>query len=60
MAIDLLATATEQATDPPDTGSFPGDVLVLTKQLADLFLDPLAGRVIAALAAEAGHDHELE
>lgn len=60
MAIALLTNITVEANEPPDTGSFQGDVLALITQLAAVFDDPLAKRIVPAVAAEAGHDLELE
>lgn len=60
MAIDLLSHVTVRADEPPDTGSFPGDVLALTKQLATVMNHALVSRILPAVAAEAGRDRELE
>ena len=60
MAIALITNITAQADEPPDTGSFRGDVLALTKQMTTVFRHPLAGRIIPAVAAEMDRDPELE
>lgn len=60
MALDLLTAVSARANEPPDTGSFRGDVVALTAQLAAVFDHPLAGRILPAVAAEAGRDRELE
>ena len=60
MAIALITNVTAQADEPPDTGSFQGDVLALTKQMITVFRHPLASRIIPAVAAEMDRDPELE
>jgi len=60
MAIALITSVTAQADEPPDTGSFQGDVLALTQQMTTVFHHPLASRIIPAVAAEMGRDPELE
>jgi len=60
MAIALIANVTVQADKPPDTGSFKGDVLALTEQLATVLGHPLVSHILPSVAAEAGRDRELE
>ena len=60
MAIDLITNITLQADEPPDTGSFRGDVLALTMQLTTVFRHPLATHIIPAVAAESGRDRDLQ
>jgi AcrR family transcriptional regulator len=60
MAIALITEIAAEANEPPDTGSFEGDVVALTKQLSALLLHPLAGRIIPAVAAEMARDDQLD
>jgi AcrR family transcriptional regulator len=60
MAIGLISDVAVRADETPDTGSFRGDVLALTGQMARLLSHPLASRIIPAVAAEAGREPELE
>jgi AcrR family transcriptional regulator len=60
MAVALISKVTAQEHPAPNTGTLRGDLLALAIQMSAAVRHPLASRVIPALAAEAGHNQELE
>jgi AcrR family transcriptional regulator len=59
MIVDAVATVATQAALPPDTGSLRGDALAFIEDGLAATQHPIAGRVIADLAAEAQRSPEL-
>lgn len=59
MAVALISEVAVR-TAIPDTGSLRGDLMALISGLREAMRHPLASRIIPAVAAEAGHDPELE
>jgi AcrR family transcriptional regulator len=59
MIIDAAASVATDAALPPDTGSLRGDVLAVIEDGLAVAQHPIAGRVIADLAAEARRSPEL-
>jgi AcrR family transcriptional regulator len=58
LVAEALAAHTRHRLDPPDTGSWAGDVAVLARAMASFFSDPV--EVSQNLIMAGGHDPEYE